>query len=276
MVLKVAKELTVIKLGGSLLTDKREPYTYRKNVLDAVAHEIADCISEGIIENLVLLHGVGSYGHPPVLKHKLHKGFLGPEQLLPLSETQESVGTLRHIIVKAFQEAGIPICLMYPSSMIIADKMRMTDYFLEPLKRWASIGMVPLLGGDILVDSSMGWSVGSGDQLAVIASEELGAKKLVFATDVSGIYDADPKVKEDAELLPRVNLNDIETTLMKMGESGMVDASGTMKGKLQAVMPAKPLIEKGLQVAFLSMMESGNLKAFLKGQNCRCTRVVVE
>lgn len=274
--LNVAKELTVIKLGGSLLTDKSEPYTYREDVLQGAAQEIAECVSEGLIENLVLLHGVGSYGHPPVLKHKLHKGFLGPEQLLPLSETQESVGTLRHIIVKAFQKAGIPICLMYPSSMVIADKMRMTDYFTEPLKGWASIGMVPLLGGDILIDSAMGWSVGSGDQLAVIVCKELGAKRLIFATDVDGIYDADPKTTEDAELIAKVNLNDLETTLMKMGESGMVDASGAMKGKLQSVTPAKPLIEKGLKVGFLSMMKKGNLKAYLRNEECRCTRVVVE
>jgi hypothetical protein len=63
---------------------------------------------------------------------------------------------------------------------------------------------------------------------------------------------------------------------MKMGESGMVDASGTMKGKLQSVTAAKTLIEKGLEVCLLSMLEKGNLKAFLKNKDCRCTRVVVE
>lgn len=272
----MTKELTVIKLGGSLLTDKTKPYTYRKEVLESVCQEIRECLDKGLIQNLILLHGVGSYGHPPVLEHKLHKGFLGPEQLLPLSKTQESVATLRHIIVKELQNAGIPVCLMYPSSMIISEKMRMTNYFLEPLRGFASVGMVPLLGGDILVDSVMGWCVGSGDQLAVIICEELGAKRLIFASDVSGIYETDPKLKEDAVLIDTVNLNDLEATLKRMGESGMIDASGAMKGKMQSIVPAKPLIEQGLEVGLLSMMEYGSLKAFLKNEDCQCTRVIVE
>ena len=272
----MTKELTVIKLGGSLLTDKTKPYTYREKVLQSVSREIGECLDEGLIESLVLLHGVGSYGHPPVLEHNLHKGFLGPDQLLPLSKTQESVATLRHIIVKEFQNAGIPICLMYSSSMIISEKMRMTDYFLEPLKGFASVGMVPLLGGDILVDSVMGWCVGSGDQLAVIISKELGAKRLIFASDVSGIFDSDPKLKEDASLIDTINLNDLDTTLKRMGVSGIEDASGAMKGKLQSIVPAKPLIEQGLEVGLLSMMEYGSLKAFLKNEDCQCTRVIVK
>ncbi len=272
----MTKELTVIKLGGSLLTDKTKPYTYREKVLQSVSREIRECFDEGLIESLILLHGVGSYGHPPVLEHKLHKGFLGPEQLLPLSKTQESVATLRHIIVKELQNASIPVCLMYPSSMIISEKMRMTDYFLEPLKGFVSLGMVPLLGGDILIDSVMGWSIGSGDQLAVIICRELGAKRLIFASDVSGIYDADPKLKKDASLIDTVNLNDLEKTLKRMGVSGIEDASGAMKGKLQSIVPAKPLIEQGLEIGLISMMEYGHLRSFLKNEDCQCTRVIVK
>ncbi|MFQ5833553.1 MAG: isopentenyl phosphate kinase [Candidatus Thorarchaeota archaeon] len=272
----MTQDLTVIKLGGSLLTDKKKPYTYRKKVLESVAREIGECLEEGLIQSLILMHGVGSYGHPPVLEHNLHKGFLGPEQLLPLSRTQESVAELRHIIVRELQNAGIPVCLMYPSSMIVSEKMRMTNYFLEPLKGFASVGMVPLLGGDILIDSAMGWSVGSGDQLAVIISKELGAKRLIFASDVAGIYEEDPKITPDASLIEKVNLNELEVTLERMGKSGAVDASGAMKGKLSSIAPAKSQIEKGLEVGLLSMMEYGNLKAFLKGEQVPSTRVVVE
>jgi isopentenyl phosphate kinase len=259
-----------------LLTDKTKPYTYRKEVLESVSREIGECLDEGLIQALVLLHGVGSYGHPPVLEHNLHKGFLGPEQLLPLSKTQESVATLRHIIVKELQNAGIPVCLMYPSSMVTSEKMRMANYFLEPLKGFVSIGMIPLLGGDILVDSAMGWSVGSGDQLAVIIAKELVAKRLIFASDVSGIYETDPKLKSDSARIDTINLNDLDEALQRMGASGIDDASGAMKGKIKAIAPAKPLIERGLEVGLLSMMNYGNLKAFLSNEDCQCTRVIVE
>ncbi|NHJ12236.1 MAG: amino acid kinase [Candidatus Thorarchaeota archaeon] len=272
----MTKELTVIKLGGSLLTDKTKPYTYREKVLSSLVQEIKECLDEGLIQSLVLLHGVGSYGHPPVLKYNLHKGFHGPEQLLPLSETQESVATLRHIIVKELQRVGIPVCLMYPSSMVTAERMRMTNYFLEPLKGFASIGMVPLLGGDILIDSVMGWSVGSGDQLAVIIAKELGATHLIFASDVSGVYDTDPKVNPEATLFETVDLSQLEATLKQMGKSEAVDASGKMKGKLQSLLPVMPEIRQGLEVGLLSMMEYGHLKSFLEGKPVAATRIVAK
>lgn len=270
------REVTVIKLGGSLLTDKSKPYTYREDLLQSVAHEIKECMDEGLIKQLVLLHGVGSYGHPPVLQHKLHKGFTGEEQLLPLSETQEIVGDFRHIIVKQFQKAGIPVCLMYPSSMMKAEKMQITDYYLDPLKGFLSVGMVPLLGGDILIDSVMGWCVGSGDQMAVIIATELQAKNLIFISDVKGIYESDPKVDANAHLIERVDLNDLDSALAGMGKSGVVDASGAMKGKLKSIEPVKSLIKAGMKVALISLMDAGTLKGYLRGENVPSTRIVVE
>ncbi|MFW9920481.1 MAG: isopentenyl phosphate kinase [Candidatus Thorarchaeota archaeon] len=269
------REVTVIKLGGSLLTDKTKPYTYRKEVLENSAREIKECMDEGLIDHLVLLHGVGSYGHPPVLKHKLHKGFQGEEQLLPLSETQEAVGEFRHIIVKQFQKAGIPVCLMYPSSMMKSDGMQISGMYLDSLKGFMSVGMVPLLGGDILIDSAMGWSIGSGDQMAVLLATELKAKHLIFISDVKGIYDTDPKVNPDAHLLEQIDLNDLDTFFESMGKSGVVDASGAMKGKLKSIEPVKSQIKNGMEVALLSLMEPGTLKGFLRRDNVPVTRIVV-
>lgn len=269
------QDLTILKLGGSLITDKSEPYTVRHDILEGAAKEVKECIDQGLIEGLILLHGVGSYGHPPVLKHKLHKGYLGPDQLLPLSQTQSEVAELRNLVVKQFQEVGVPVCLMYPSSMFIQEKMQIVKYFFEPLKGWVDIGMVPLLGGDIIIDPAMGWSVGSGDQMAVVIAQELGAKRLLFACDVAGIYDADPKTHPDASLMKKVNLNNIDAVFEEMGKSDVVDASGAMKGKLNSIVPAKNLIEKGLEVSLFSMMEYGNLTALLKGADIEATDVVV-
>lgn len=269
------KELTIIKLGGSLLTDKLQPYSIHNDVLEAVSREIRDCIDEGLIQSLIIIHGVGSYGHPPVLEHKLHKGFIGPHQLLPLSKTQAIVAEFRAIIVRALQDSGIPVCLMYPSSMMIQEKMRLTRYFLEPLKGFLSLGMVPLLGGDILIDPAMGWSVGSGDQIAVMLAKELGAKHLIFASDIDGVFTTDPKQDPNAELIDTINLNVIKEILERLRSSSKADASGAMHGKLNAISALKNEIQNGLDVAILSMMTSGRLVAFMNGEVTRATRFLV-
>lgn len=267
-------ELTIIKLGGALLTDKSTPYTARDPIIGAVAREIKECIDLGLIQSLVLLHGVGSYGHPPVLKYKLHEGFHSPEQRLLLSKTFLIVNKLRYMLVRQLQEAELPVFIMYSSSMATAEKMKMKHYFLDALKGWLGVGMIPLIGGDMLPDTAMGWSVGSADQLGVVLSRKLGAKRLIFATDVAGIYEGDPKIDAKAPLMAEINLNELEQALERMG-AGKVDASGAMKGKLNSIVPAKDLIERGLEVSIISMMNPGNLKALLKGDKVPSTRVTV-
>ena len=266
----------MLKLGGALITDKSKPYSFRSEILNSAAREIRECMDEGLIESLVLVQGVGSFGHPPVLEHKLHKGFQGQKQLLPLTWTQAKVGELRTLVVKALYDAGIPACLMYPSSMMVSEKTRIVRYFLEPLERFLSIGMVPLLGGDIIVDSAMGFSVGSGDPMLTLVAHEIGAKRVIYASDVSGIYDSDPKTNPDAVLFDTVNLSNLDEAIEKMGEAGVEDASGAMQGKVASIEPITDLIRKGLDVSIISMMKYGSLKSLLNGDRSNSTQIVVE
>ncbi|TFG29422.1 amino acid kinase [Candidatus Thorarchaeota archaeon] len=268
------KELTVIKLGGSLLTDKSKPYTPRKSVIESTAREIKVCLDDGLIESLVIVHGVGSFGHPPVLEHKLHMGFKDPKQLLPLSKTQHIVNEFRLMLTEAFHKVGLPVNLLHPSSMIVAEKMKFAKVSFEPLKGWLSIGTIPLLGGDVLYDSVMGFSIGSGDILAVELANQLEAKRLIFAMDVAGIYDDNPQTNPDASLICDIDIHDIARVLEGMQQLGRLDASGAMKGKLASVSTAMGLIEEGLETTLLSMMDYGNLIALLKGQEIDCTRII--
>jgi len=133
-----AKDLIVLKLGGSLFTDKSTPYKLREGVIKAVAAEIKECIDLGLIKNLVIVHGVGSFGHPPVLKYNLHKGFRNKDQLISMAKTQQIVNELRSAIAISFTEEGVPINLMHASSMIVGNKMVITDYNLNSLKGFLS------------------------------------------------------------------------------------------------------------------------------------------
>jgi len=268
------KEITVIKLGGSLLTDKSRPYEARKSIIAATAMELRECIDEGLIESLVLIHGVGSYGHPPVLEYKLYKGFTGPEQFIPLSKTQGIVNEFRLMITKEFQEAGLPVNLLHPSSMSVAEKMRITKTFFDPLRGWMALGMIPILGGDLLYDKAMGFSIGSGDELAIVLARDLRAKRLIFAMDELGVYDADPKKNPHAKLLTEIGTNDLDRVIEELGQLEQTDASGAIKGKLSYIAAIKDLIESGLETTLLSMMKYGNLKAQLRGQDIQCTKIV--
>jgi len=269
-----AEKILVFKLGGSLLTDKSTPYTLKEDVIKAVAVEIKECIDLGLIKSFVIVHGVGSYGHDPVLKYNLHKGFRSKDQLISMSKTQQIVNIFRKTIATTFLEEGIPVNLMHASSMVVGTKMEITDYAFNSLKGFLSLGMVPLIGGDMMYDTSMGFSVCGGDQLAVVLSRVLHANQLLFATDVAGVFDKDPKSGEHAQLLREININEVEQLLSKTSDTAKTDASGKMRGKLRSLTSIKDLIREGLEVAILSMNKKGVLKNHLKGQESELTKII--
>ena len=110
----------VLKLGGSLITDKTTPYSLRDGTIKAVSKEIKECLDRKLVDQLVIVHGVGSYGHPPVIEHKLYKGFIDPRQLMPISRTQSKVNELREVLCSKLQDAGIPVNLFHTSSIASA------------------------------------------------------------------------------------------------------------------------------------------------------------
>ncbi len=222
----------------------------------------------------MIIHGVGSFGHPPVLKYNLHKGFRNKDQLISMSKTQQIVNEFRKAIAITFVEEGVPINLMHASSMVVGSKMVITEHAFSSLKGFLSLGMVPLIGGDMMYDTSMGFSVCGGDQLAVVLSRVLRAKQLLFATDVPGVFDKDPKSGENAQLLKEININEIDQLFSKTNETAKTDASGKMRGKLFSLTLIKDRIQEGLKVAILSMNKKGVLKNYLKGEESELTKII--
>ncbi|QEE17153.1 isopentenyl phosphate kinase [Promethearchaeum syntrophicum] len=268
-----AKNLTIIKLGGALLTNKSVPYTSNDAVIKEIAREIKECLASGLIEDLIIVHGVGSFGHPPVLEHKLHHGFKGTHQLIPLSQTQLIVNKFRFFLANELINVGIPVNLFHSSSIFTSEKMRISNFFLDSIKGFLSIGMVPLIGGDMLSDNKMGFCVGSGDQILTLLSKELDADQMIFATDVSGIHEADPKLNPNSPIINNLNIQDLEQVMTNMDNSKLKDASGAMKGKLQSLLVLKEQIKTGFEISIISMNSYGNLISLLKGDLKKFTKI---
>jgi isopentenyl phosphate kinase len=260
----------VLKLGGSLVTDKSKPYCLREEVLRTAAVEVRECREVGLFDQLIVVHGVGSFGHPPVIEHKLYKGFIDKGQLMPISRTQSKVNELRAKISASLQDEGLPVNYLHISSIATATKGKITRLDVEALRGWLKIGMVPVLGGDMVQDTAMGFSVGSGDQVAAILAKEFAATHLVFATDVAGVFETDPKSYPDAKIVPEISLSSMGAVDLTHGKA---DASGAMSGKLSSLSILEPELRQGMDAAIISMMCPGNLRAFLEGRSLMATRI---
>jgi len=265
------RELAIIKLGGALITDKSRPYTLREEVLQRAAKEIAEALGPCIV-----VHGVGSFGHVPVIQRKLYMGFQRPEQLPDLSQTMVEVFQLRLAVIKALQEAGLAPVLFLPSNIFYMTKAEITGDFIDGLRRYLELGMTVVLGGDMCADEERGFSVCSGDKVVHLLARHLRPKHVIFATDVAGIYTGDPKLDPEAKLIKEISLSRMDEIERMAEEAATPDITKGMKGKIEEIRRFEPILKAGAQVVILGMLEPGILPRYVAGDpEVPCTRITL-
>ena len=271
----------IIKVGGSCVSNKMLLYKALKTKdpkdikaalkinqesIDQIAEEIS--ITYSSLKRMVILTGVGSPGHFTVLKHDLHKGNNDTfEQHLGLLEAQIAVNRLRQSFLEACLKYQIPVVQFYASSMYESDKMRILTAYTNNIGKFMGVGMVPVISGDMVPDITMGYSVLSGDQILADLANKFKPKKIVYGSDVDGIYSTDPKLDPNSQLIPEISRNEIETRIEEISGG---DASGQMKGKLTEI---KNLLEAGFKdIYLLNLTKKGILAGALSEGNVPFTR----
>ena len=251
---------TVLKLGGSVLTNKEKTLTPRLPTIERLAKEI----SRANISPLILVHGGGSFGHPLAKLYKIKDGFNGKiSQLLGFAKTHQAMRALNKLVVDALIKEKIPAVAVSPSSFIITKSERIHSFPLEPLTKLLQLGFVPVLFGDAVFDLDKGFTILSGDQLIAYLAMHYKAERIIVGVDVDGLFTGDPKANKEAKLLNHVTLRELETLMQQIGEAKVPDVTGGMMRKIQEMTPA---VEKGVNVLVVNAAESKNLYKALKGE----------
>lgn len=261
-----APALIIIKIGGSVITDKRRPWTPLNSRIDSVASELAH-----INERYAIVNGAGSFGHPIVKKHKIHLGYRNRRQLLGVAEAKYRLSQLTSLLLEALWSHKIPVIPFTTSSIVTASGGRLKRVTAEPLLRMVRQGFVPLMGGDIVYDTKTGFSVVSGDQICHYLAKKLNARMVIFGSDVDGVFTGDPKKNPAARLIPIVREEDFVTALKKASGAGTPDVTKGMLGKLLEV---RAMLRDNIPVTILNLTKKGVLRNFLSGRDISCTKFV--
>jgi isopentenyl phosphate kinase len=249
----LSKPLILIKLGGAALTDKGRIYSPRSEVIRSAARQVAAIQSRF---SVFVVHGAGSYGHIPVKQFGLYRGFDNVSQLIALSEAKLRLLEWELTLSRVFKQYKVPVVPFIPADYLIAQDGRIHSCNTTGIEEWMRLGCVPSTGGDIVPDISTGFSIVSGDQLAVYMAISLHASRLVFATDVDGIFDSNPKQNKAARLLRRVHVADLRK-ISTNASPNITDVTGGMKGKLQEVSKAA---SSGVPVFFVNLTKGNRLR----------------
>jgi isopentenyl phosphate kinase len=249
----------VVKLGGSVLADKSRP---EPGVDRQLLRRVADELGSVAVRPLVLVHGAGSYGHPIVQSSGIDHGLGSLESRLSMGETQRRMYLLSAEVARALLDAGLPVMPVQASALAIMCDRELAQMDLSVVHELVGQGMVPLLYGVPAVDSGQGCSILSGDVIAPRVAAELGLPLLVHATNVDGVFDADPASYPDARQIRRIDERNWEQVRALLSGSSQVDVTGGMAGKIEALLE---LARTGIITRIVSARIAGRVRAVLSG-----------
>jgi len=253
--------MILIKLGGSVITDKSEYKRFRKDVVSRLCREIKD---SG--KNVMIVHGAGSFGHVLAKKFELHKGYVHDDQISALAIVSGDVRGLNNMVISELTEAGIPSVSMPTGSCFVMDDGNLIMNNTEVIERYTELNIVPVMFGDVVLDRKKGFGICSGDSVMMSLADLFSPETVIFVSDIDGLYDRDPKTAKDAKFISDVSeriLNDIPS------ETTVADVTGGVRAKMRAMLD---MCSDGRDCILINGMEEGRLLSLLKGEEVKCTR----
>jgi isopentenyl phosphate kinase len=258
-------EVVLLKLGGSLITEKSQKETARPEVIARLAEEIARAAAR-IPERLVLGHGSGSFGHVAAKEHGIGAGMAGlssPAQLPGISRTQERAAALHREVIGKLLAAGLAPFSIAPSSCLVF-KGGQPDLALKPLLLALKNGLMPVVYGDVVMDLDQGVAICSTERMLELLAHRLPVRRALWLGETDGVYDGQGRT------LPRLSADDFEEALKSIGSPAGTDVTGGMRHRVET---ALALTRLGIRSLLFNGLTPGLLERALLGEEVPGTAI---
>ena len=277
LVLANKKPVIIIKLGGSVLTDKNTPNSLRNNVINGLISQIYDNYHTSNQPKLIIIHGAGSFGHPIANSFSIQNGLNQniPNQTLGLTKTHQSVKKLNTKIVDSFLNRDIPVLSLATSSVFFQEESALKFTGIKQIESLLELGIIPILYGDILLHDSKNFSIISGDRVIFeicklfTSSIDTNHKvnKIIFCFDQDGIVISNSE--KDSEVIQNIKSKNLDFISLKNFEDS-IDVTGNIRGKLEEI---KKICELGIPVQLINGQKPNLLIKALKNEKILSTLI---
>jgi isopentenyl phosphate kinase len=254
-------DLILLKLGGSLITDKLRAHTPRRDVLARLAAEIQAALQANPHLRLVIGHGSGSFGHTPAKQHGTRQGVSTLPQWLGFVEVWKEARALNQIVLEALSSAGLPVMALPPSASVLAADGKLEQWPLAPLQSALEHGLIPLINGDVIFDRVRGGTILSTEDLFLHLARSLRPGRILLAGLEDGVLEDYPACTRLVESITAQNFAQI---LPHLGQSAGVDVTGGMAEKVRSMVE---LVEElpGCKALIFSGQHPGLVRQALLG-----------
>lgn len=218
------KDLVLVKMGGSVITDKSKPFTARVGVIQKLVEKIKSFKDEST--DLIIGHGGGSFPHVPASKYQTQKGLINKDSLLGLVLTADAAIQINRIVVSEFLKQRINVLSFAPLSFIYDKKI-----MLEPIEKSLDLGITPLVYGDVMMNKKQGFEIFSTERsidiLAIKLAKNYRKIKIIFYSDTNGVYD------DNGKTIPLITPKNFKEIKKYIVGSGNTDVTGGMIHKVE-------------------------------------------
>jgi isopentenyl phosphate kinase len=263
------EQLILLKLGGSLLTEKSRPFSIRKAVVKSAVQQVIDANVK-----LIVIHGGGSFGHPLAKQYSLTKGVDSsiPNQIFGLTKTHKSMIDFNNFLIDLFLDEKYPVLSIQSSSIFIKNLNKIMTNSLDVIESALDLSILPVLYGDIILDINGSFSIISGDQIILELCKNLkkyNISKVIFTMETDGLYIKDEVDSNNRILVENCKSDELDSlNLANMGQK--IDVTGGIMGKLNSI---KKICELNIPVQLINGLKKEYIFKSLKGQKIDCTFV---
>src|SRR6056297_1827537 len=167
----------VLKLGGSVVTEKDRPETIDGPALDRAADAIADAIAAGAVDDLVVVHGGGSFGHHHASDYGVNTTD-GSHDVDAVHAIHGAMTTLNRFVLRRLLQRDVPAVPVHPFSAGYRTDSGTLSFPTGSVETLLAEGFVPVLHGDLVAHAGEGVTVVSGDELVVELATDLAADRV--------------------------------------------------------------------------------------------------
>lgn len=257
---------TILKIGGSVITNKSEDLIARTQDINRLTEEIKNAN----LRNLIIVHGGGSFGHPLAQKYNIASGFKEENQRIGFAEVHHLMTVLNGLFMDALIWHNVPAVSVTTSSCIMTKKGRIQLFEETLLRMFLETGFLPVMYGDAVLDSEWGFTILSGDQLVSHLAISLKAERIIIGVDVDGLYDADPKVNQNSKMYRHITLEELRKLQSSLNKPVGCDVTGGMFGKMAELQTA---IESGIPVRIVNATKPNYILNTLRGEEVEGTLI---
>lgn len=255
------ESIILIKLGGSIITDKTIPYTPNIPIIKELANVLTS-----VDKPLIIAHGSGSFGHTSAQLYGGKKGYTSKEGIAKLCF---DASWINHIVMDVLIKKHLPAVSLRPMSMMQTNSGILTHHLFENIEELLKQKLIPVVYGDVMIDTSWNTTIFSGEKILSEIADYLLTKsyfveKVIEIGNTDGFYDKEKKT------VKKITPETWENLKNNVFETNTPDVTG---GMIHKVEEALLLVKKGIPTYLVNGNNSTAVKDALLSSSFAGTRI---